>query len=180
MLTINVDNKIILRSYIESDAVSLFEKVNNSRQHLSPWLSWVNGTTKLEHSAMFIQESIQKQEAQEALSMGIFYDNDLIGGIGMHLWEQDLKKAQIGYWLVKNFEGQGIINKCLQLFIGFLFEKLKLNKLEIRYIPSNKRSAKVAQRLGFIIEGILRQSHLNNGLIDDLVITGLLVGEWKK
>jgi RimJ/RimL family protein N-acetyltransferase len=45
-------------------------------------------------------------------------------------------------------------------------------------MPSNKRSAKVAERLGCKVEGVIRQSYFMNGRLDDLVITGLLKTEW--
>jgi len=45
-------------------------------------------------------------------------------------------------------------------------------------MPSNKRSAAIAARLGFKVEGIIRQSYYMNGRLDDLVITGLLRSEW--
>jgi len=97
----------------------------------------------------------------------------------MHHWDQATKKAQIGYWISKNYEGKGIINKCLTRFVDFLFGKIGLNKIEIHFMAANKRSAKVAERLGCKVEGIIRQSYLRNGKPEDIVITGLLKKEWK-
>jgi RimJ/RimL family protein N-acetyltransferase len=51
--------------------------------------------------------------------------------------------------------------------------------VEIRFVPGNARSAAIATRLGFRTEGILRQSIMNNGLVDDLVVTGMLKREWE-
>ena len=115
---------------------------------------------------------------QEALALGIFNNGVLIGGVGMHTWDQDVKKAQLGYWISKDHEGKGIVTDSLRQFIHFLFEKTGLNKIEIFFSPANKRSAAVAERLGFRVEGIWRQSILRNGLYDDIVVTGLLKSEW--
>ncbi len=179
MVSIKVDNNLELRTFSAEDAAALFEAINKNKSHLHPWLPWVNKTTKPEHSAEFIQLSADQQHNQEALALGIFYDGHIIGGTGMHHWDKETKNAHIGYWLSKEYEGKGIINKCLVKFIDFLFGKAGLNKIEIRYVPRNKRSANVAQRLGFRTEGILRQSVINNGLTEDLVVTGLLKSEWK-
>ncbi len=62
-------------------------------------------------------------------------------------------------------------------FIAYLFEKIGLNKIEIHFLPTNKPSAKVAERLGFKVEGIIRQSVMRNGKPEDMVITGLLRSE---
>ena len=60
----------------------------------------------------------------------------------------------------------------------FAFQKIGLNKIELRFIPHNKRSAAVAERLGAKVEGIIRQSHLFNGKLEDIVVTGILKNEW--
>ncbi|MES2701243.1 MAG: GNAT family protein [Bacteroidota bacterium] len=179
MVSIIIDNNILLRTYQQDDAPELFNAVNNSRRHLNPWLDWVGQTTKVEHSLHFIKQSQQQQHSQEALVLGIFYNDHIIGGIGMHHWHQPTRRAQIGYWISHEYEGQGIINKCLCRLIDFLFEKIGLNKIEIHFVPANTRSARVAERIGARVEGILRQSVLRNGVAEDIVIAGLLKGEWK-
>jgi ribosomal-protein-serine acetyltransferase len=179
MVSINVDSDTLLRSYRVEDAADLFGVVNSSRSYLHPWLNWVDNTTKPEHSLQFIQHSIHQLNTQEALALGIFCNGAVIGGIGMHHWDLVTKRAQIGYWLSKDQEGKGIVNKCLVQFITFLFDNIGLNKIEIHCVPTNIRSSKVAARLGFKTEGVIRQSVLRNGLPEDILIMGLLKSEWK-
>ena len=178
MVTINVDTGLVLRSYKVEDAQPLFDAINASRSHLHPWLEWVDKTIKPAHSLQFIEQSIHQMEMQEALALGIFLNDKIVGGIGMHKWDLATRRAQIGYWLCADYQGQGIIHKCLVKFITFLFDKLGLNKIEIHFMPANKRSGKVAQQLGFKPEGIIRQSIIRNGLPQDVAIMGLLKSEW--
>lgn len=180
MVSILIDDDLLLRSYQLEDAAELFRSVEESRQHLRPWLIWVDGTTKPEHSQQFIQLSLQQQNNQEALALGIFHKRKIIGGIGMHQWDHTLQKAQLGYWISKEYEGRGIVSACLERFIDFLFEKVGLNKLEIHFVTSNKRSAVIAEKQGFKVEGIIRDSYIMNGMFTDLVVTGLLKKEWKE
>jgi ribosomal-protein-serine acetyltransferase len=178
MVSIIVAENLLLRTYEVDDAPALFDAVNQSRSHLHPWLTWVDKATKPEHSLQFIQQSLHELNMQESLALGIFYDAQIIGGVGMHNRDLQTKRAQVGYWISKEYEGKGIIHKCLQEFIKFLFEKIGLNKIEIHFIPANKRSAKVASHLGCKIEGIIRQSIIRNGIAQDVVIAGLLKSEW--
>ncbi len=127
----------------------------------------------------FIQQSQHQLHVQEALALGVFYDDIIIGGIGMHDWSHDTGRAQIGYWICKEYEGKGIIMRSLEGFIEYLFTITGLNKIEIHYVPANIRSAEVARKLGFRIEGIIRQSTIRNGMPEDIVVTGLLKSEWK-
>ncbi|MCW3120737.1 MAG: GCN5-related N-acetyltransferase [Flavipsychrobacter sp.] len=177
MVAITVSDNILLRSYKAEDAQELFDVINSSRRHLHPWLTWVDKTTKPEHSLQFIQHSIHQQEVQEALVLGIFYDDKIIGGVGMHHWDLTTKRAQIGYWISESHEGKGIISDSLKKFTSFLFDKLDLNKIEVHFVPTNKRSAAVATRLGCKVEGVIRQSLMRNGMPEDVVVMGLLKSE---
>ena len=168
-----------MRSYEADDAPALFAAVNASRAHLGQWLEWVSHTTKVEHSLRYIQDAIHNAKMQQSVSLGIFYDGKIIGGVGMHQWNHVVKKAQIGYWIIKEYEGKGIINECLQCFAQFLFEKAGLNKIEIHFSVANSRSGKVAERLGGKIEGVIRQSAMRNGVPEDVAVAGILKSEWK-
>jgi ribosomal-protein-serine acetyltransferase len=178
MISILIDEATQLRSYRPEDAPELFRVINGSRAHLAPWMSWVSHTTKQEHSLQFIQQSLQDLHRQDAVALGIFRNQQIIGGIGMHNREPHLKRAQIGYWIAKEYEGQGIITTCGRRFVDFLFEKLGLNKIELHFARTNARSAAVAARLGAQTEGIIRAGCLVSGLPEDLVVTGILRSEW--
>jgi ribosomal-protein-serine acetyltransferase len=178
MVSILIDDGLLLRSFEPEDAQELFRVVEASREHLRPWLPWVDMSTKPEHSLQFIQQSKIQQRNQEGISLGIIYNHHIIGSMGMHNWDHTLKKAQLGYWVAKEYEGKGIIQKCLAAFVDFLFNKAGLNKVEIHFMVNNQRSARVAEQAGFKVEGIIRQSYLMNGIYHDIAITGLLKKEW--
>lgn len=180
MFILPVSDDIVLRNYQEEDAATLFNVIDANRQHLRPWLIWVDGTLKEEHSLEYIRAAKQEQYDQKSIAFGIFKKDTLIGGIGMHQWDQRLKKAQIGYWLIRQEEGKGILHQCAAVVFTYLFEQLHLNKIELHHLPANTRSAAVARRLNFKVEGILRDSFLMNGRFNDLVINGLLRSEWTR
>ncbi len=179
MLSLTVNENILLRTYLEDDAAEHFHVVSSNRKHLRAFLRWVDTHTKEAHSLDYIRYTHVQQDSQQALMLGIFEDEKLIGEVGMHLWEHELKKAQIGYWIAASHEGKGIVVKSLQRFFKYIFESLSMNKLEIRFVPSNKRSATLAERMGCKIEGVLRDSYFVNGKLEDLVMTGILKEEWK-
>lgn len=179
-MVLTVNEAIVLRNYVEEDAAALFAAVNENRAHLRPWLLWVDGTQKEEHSLEYIRAARQEQNDQRSIAFGIFKHERLIGGIGMHQWDQRLRKAQVGYWLAKTEEGKGTLSQCANVFLDYLFDRLQLNKVELHYLPANIRSGAVAQRLGFTVEGVLRDSFLMNGTFQDLVVAGLLKRERQK
>ncbi len=180
MVSILIDEDLLLRTYHPDDAAALFQVIHNSRTHLRTWMSWVDRTTKPEHSLQFIQQALQDINTQQSLTLGIFRNREIIGGIGMHNWDHQLRKAQIGYWIAKDFEGKGIITRSAERLLDFLFQKLNLNKVELHFATGNTRSAAVAKKLGAVTEGIIRDGCMINGRFEDLVISGILQREWNQ
>lgn len=178
MPLLKVNDEIVLRCYDVDDAEELFTVINNNREHLRHWLPWVDATQTVKDSEKFILDSLYLLEAQEGIAMGIFWEKKLIGGIGMLNWNHQLKQAHIGYWLDKNFEGKGLMILSAQHFINYIFQELGLNKIEIRFISENKRSAALVKRLHATVEGVLRDSYFQNGVYEDIVVAGILKREW--
>jgi ribosomal-protein-serine acetyltransferase len=181
LTSILIDNDLLLRSYKPEDAPELFRCINESRAHLRPYLGWVDATTKPEHSLQFIQSAIAQQAVGEAMALGIFLQQErqLIGGIGMHNWSHELKRAQVGYWISKEAEGRGFMHRSAVRFLDFLFRKVGLNKVEMHVVPHNKRSLELAVRLGAKTEGCIRQSLKIGGRLEDVLVMGILRSEWE-
>lgn len=178
MTSIAIDEHLELHTFVQEEAQALYDAVHANRAHLGKWLNWVAATTTPEHSLEFIMKSADDVRDQKGMAMGIYLDGKIVGGVGMHQWNHDLKTAQVGYWIGSEYEGKGIVSKSLSALIDFLFKQVGLAKLELHYVAANERSAAVAKRLGFRIEGIIRRGALRNGQAEDLVITGLLRTEW--
>ena len=60
-----------------------------------------------------------------------------------------------------------------------VFETQNLNRVSIRVFKSNQRSIKVYERVGFKLEGRLRQDRYSQGRFEDTLIMGILHDEWK-
>jgi len=178
LATIQIDGKLLLRPYEPADAAALFAAIDRERSRLGLWLPWVASTMRQDHSLEFIKLSHQQIQDQQALPLGMFYDGELVGGVGMHEWSHETKLAQVGYWISKGYEGRGFVSASISALLTYLFKEVGLNKAEIRFAVANARSASVAQRLGFTTEGIIRQAALRNGMLEDLVVTGMLKTEW--
>jgi ribosomal-protein-serine acetyltransferase len=88
------------------------------------------------------------------------------------------KTAYIGYWLGEEFQGKGIITKVAKDLTNYAFNHLNLYKVEIRAAVENKKSRCIPERLGFINEGIIRQSEWLYDHYVDTVVYGILNQEW--
>jgi ribosomal-protein-serine acetyltransferase len=65
-------------------------------------------------------------------------------------------KFEIGYWVRTRFEGQGYISEAVVGITQFAFDLLGARCVEIRVDDRNERSWRIPERLGFALEGLLR------------------------
>ena len=77
------------------------------------------------------------------LEFNIFLENNLIGGVGL---KQDYR---LGYWLGKNYWGNGYATETSRELIKYASKELKIQKIKARYMTENTSSAKVLEKLGF-------------------------------
>jgi RimJ/RimL family protein N-acetyltransferase len=94
----------------------------------------------------------------------------LIGSMGVDdLNLGEIHRAEVGYWLAKNYRGQGLISDALGVFIQYAFNYLEVTRLTAHTLDFNTASARVLEKNRFTLEGCLRQhTKTRNGLFDVL------------
>jgi [ribosomal protein S5]-alanine N-acetyltransferase len=64
-----------------------------------------------------------------------------------------LQSAFLGYGGVAALSGQGYMSEGLRLLLGYVFEELRLHRIEANIQPGNERSLALVRRAGFVREG---------------------------
>ena len=173
-----VTQNIFLELTSLQHAAGLFELVDTNREHLSRFLPWVNNMQSVADFENYTRHCETQYDQKTDISFVIKVDDRIAGRIGLHYIHPYNKIAAIGYWLSKEFEGQGIILQSCRVIISYGFKQLHLNRIEIKAAAENIRSQTVPQKLGFTSEGILREAEwVNNGFVD-LHLYSLLKKEW--
>ena len=160
-------------------AEELFALIDANREHLRPWLPWVDRETSPETTSGFIREMLFKLAGGTDLLAGVRHEGRLAGLIGLHNINTHSGTAEIGYWLGAEFEGKGLMTKACVAIIDYAFDDLRLNRVQIRVEPANNRSRAIPRRLGFHYEGTLRQVGRIQERFADLEIYSMLKSEWE-
>ena len=176
---LKIDGELTLHLARPELAEPVFKVVDAQRTYLRQWLPWVDGTTSVEDTKTFIQESMQHNTSGARLTTFILLGNEVAGSIGVVHFIKDHKKCELGYWLREDLQGQGIMTKTCARFIYYLFNTKDLNRIEILVAAGNQKSSAVPLRLGFKNEGTLRQSLLMYGQYVDVELFALLKKDWK-
>ncbi len=170
--------RLRLRHLEESDTDSLFEIFSNE-EAMRFW-SWVPYNERAQ-AAKLLAEIHENFRQKSLFQWGIALraDDQIIGTTTLFRFDEQSRRAEIGYILNRRFWGKGFINEALSALVSFAFEKLNLNRIEADIEPRNTASIKTVERLGFQKEGILRERWIVGDDIQDSLFYGLLRKDWK-
>ncbi|HEY3236207.1 MAG TPA: GNAT family N-acetyltransferase [Polyangiaceae bacterium] len=102
----------------------------------------------------------------------------MIGGVSLFDWDRYHRGAKIGYDLARDCWGMGFAQEAIREVLRFGFERMALHRIEIWTSAANQRSLRLAERLGFTCDGMLRKRILeDDGQFYDCAVYGLLIGE---
>lgn len=155
--------RLTVRCYRPGDAEALWEAVDESREHLRPWLPWVDLYQGVEAAHEAVRRFRGNFDLKQDFVMAIFDGDRLVGGTGLHRVDWDLRRFEIGYWLRASATGKGYVTESTAALTRLCLEGLNANRVEIFVVAENRASRAVPERLGFQFEGIQRNASLLHG-----------------
>ena len=152
--------RMILRAAKSGDGPEAFEAVLESVNELKPWMPWVHPEPKREGSIEFHANAQAKWYSRDMLDFQWIdkATQRLIGKGGFHTINWDVPKFEIGYWVRTSMAGKGYCTEAVNALVAFARRELGAKRLEICSDPRNCGSRHVAERCGFVLEGILRRN----------------------
>jgi ribosomal-protein-alanine N-acetyltransferase len=171
--------RLYLREITYQDAVAIFKLFSDPRvaQYLDGLL------LKDLHEAQDLIEELRVDgfEKNSSIRWGIILKdrNELIGTCGYHKWiKENAWRAEIGYDLIPEHWNKGLMTEALGEMVRFGFEVMGLNRIESPIEPEHLASIRVVEKLGFRLEGVLREHiHYGDRFHDD-ALYALLAKEW--
>ncbi|GEM47792.1 GNAT family N-acetyltransferase [Deinococcus cellulosilyticus] len=156
-----------------------------SHEHLQRWMAWACTLPEIQVTRERMEQSIQFfHDRKEHLRFMIVRRSDaaLMGTSIFNFLDWDTPKAEIGYWLGKDFTGQGYMREAVQAMLEYGFNEMKLHRIEICTDEENLASRRIPEKLGFTLEAVLREErrhHLHPEKYINFCIYGLLEREYR-
>lgn len=179
MFRMQVNEEVSLKLLEMEDAKEIFALVDESREYLREWLPWVDHMKNEKDYEPVIEMWLKQFSSHDGYQAGILYNGKLAGMVGFHGIDWSNKKASIGYWLAKNFQGNGIMTTAVKGLIDQAFLEYELNRVEIQCGVENKKSRAIPERIGFKQDGIIRDAEYLYDHFHDTILYSLLAREWK-
>jgi RimJ/RimL family protein N-acetyltransferase len=162
--------RILIRASTLADLDITYPVVQESATELRAWMPWAHPSPLLTSMEKYFSTCEEKWRAREMLDFQWIEKSsgELIGKGGFHHIDWMIPKFEIGYWLRTSHAGKGFCTEAVNGLVHYAQSELHAKRLEIRSQPANTRSRAVAERCGFVLEGVLRSSLLgaDNALCD--------------
>src|SRR5579859_1020753 len=179
MFQLLVDDDIALVLAEERHAQAMTDLIVRNQDRLARWEPWAEQQATLDGTRAYIRAALEDFLRGRQISTIIATDGGtrFIGRCGMRI-NPYAASGDIGYWIDAEFEGRGITSRSARTLVSSVFRELGLRKVELRTSVDNQRSRAVAERLGFIYEGILPAGLRFARRADDVALYGVTVDQW--
>lgn len=138
--------------------------------------------TTIEEALQHVEMINSKIENNEGINWAITLkgNSKLLGIIGHYRIQPQNYRAEIGYMLLPDFHGKGIVTEAIKAALIYGFEVMHLHSIEAVIDPDNIASEKVLQKNGFVKEAHILENEYFDGKFLDTVIYSLLKRNFKK
>lgn len=157
-------DRLLLRSPLPTgDGAIVNKAIRDSFNELQPWMPFAQKIPAIEETEINLRRAHIKFLERESFRFLIFHksSNDFIGVASIQGIIWDIPKGEIGYWINTEMSGQGYMTEAVQELKRFALQELKLKRVEVRIESSNFKSRAIPEKLGFVLEGILRSDDLS-------------------
>ena len=166
--------RLRLEPTVPAHAPGLWQAIEASLRELTEFMAWAPSASAA-NTVTFTERMEQKSRELTDWSFTIFSGDEVAGNISLMGYEALADLAEIGYWLRSDLCGQGLMTEAGNAVVRFGFDDVGCHRLELRAAESNPASIRVAEKLGFVREGLLREANrAPDGGRLNMLIFGLL------
>lgn len=153
-------DRLVVRCYEPKDAPRVHELIVRNKQHLLPFMGWaLREPMSFDDRVDLLRGFRGRFDLSEDFFYGIFLpDGTFVGGTGLHP-RCGPEGIEIGYWIDEVHQRKGFVTEVAAALAKHALMDLGLARVEIHTDPRNESSNRVAEKLGFTREGILRKRH---------------------
>jgi RimJ/RimL family protein N-acetyltransferase len=174
------DEHAMLRLLREDDYKNLLPFSLNEPE---TWKFSLVGAEGEEGLKNYMNIALQEWKKQKEYPFIVFdkRSNEYAGSTRFYDINEDFKTLQLGYtWYGKKFRGTGLNKHCKFLLLSFAFERLGMERFELRADNNNERSIAAMKSIGCKVDGVLRSNMptRDNNVRRDSIVLSILKDEW--
>ncbi|KQX11173.1 MULTISPECIES: GNAT family N-acetyltransferase [Streptomyces] len=156
-ISINTD-RLVLRALEEADAPALAEMMND--EMVGAWTAVPQPYTEDAARRWITEYAPTERAAGRGLDLGVteFLTQRLVGIVQLGNTNWRVRSSELSYIIAPWARGEGYASEAALATAQWLFGDQKFERLELRTAADNTASQQVAQKIGCISEGVLRNA----------------------
>ncbi len=103
---------------------------------------------------------------------------ELLGEVVLYEWDPAARGCTFRTLIGSRGRGRGVGTEAIRLVVGYGFEELGLHRIQLEAYRHNHRALRVYQKVGFLVEGVRRETEMRDGEWVDEVLMAILDREW--
>jgi ribosomal-protein-serine acetyltransferase len=176
--------RIYLRKYEAGDGQWYYAMSQKNRAHLARYESEnvVMSIESEQDAEVVVRQLAAEWKARNCFFMGAFdkETDEFVAQVYIGPVNWNVPEFEIGFFVDKDYEGQGYVTEAVKAVLGFIFEHLKAHRVRMECDDTNERSWRVAERCGMVREGYFRENKKNaDGRLSGTLWFGLLKREFE-
>lgn len=153
--------RLKLRQITSDDIHNIYKGLSNSEVIKYYGISY--DTLKATEEQMIWFKELEKNGTGIWWAICSANDDRFFGAGGFNGLDKEHKKAEIGFWLLPEFWGQGFMQEAFPVICNYGFEQLSLNRIEGFVESENKNCKKAIEKMSFKYEGTMRECEIKDG-----------------
>jgi RimJ/RimL family protein N-acetyltransferase len=154
---------VTLRRFHPEYVPAMVEAVNQSLEHLRPWMAWAQAPMDEAQQEKVVAESEQHFEEGSEYGYVMFNaDGEIVGSCGLHRRGAP-DTLEIGYWVHADHINQGIATAAAGALTDTALSLGGITTVEIHCDARNAASAAVPAKLGYQLVGVFEDPERGEG-----------------
>ncbi|GIN57280.1 GNAT family N-acetyltransferase [Lederbergia ruris] len=155
--------RLVIRMPRPGDGKVVHEAIRASINELKPWMPFAQKEQSEQDVEVNIRSAYISFLKREDLRLLVFLKEtgEFVASSGLHRIDWSIPKFEIGYWIDSRFSGEGYMTEAVKGIAQFAFRELQARRVEIRCDAKNMKSRAIPERLGFSLEGILKNDDVS-------------------
>lgn len=140
-----ISDKISLIKACPELAYEYCSLIDKNREYLKKTVPWIDNVKDVECQKRYF--ATVNQEILDKLL--IKYEDRVVGEIHLQHYDRTKNEIEIGYWIDENYQGKGIVKQSAMAVLDYVFNELKVDRVNLYCNIENARSENLAKALGF-------------------------------
>lgn len=149
---------IAIRPFHPDDAAPVYQAIDESRANVGAWMPDLAAVPDVAAVAEWINAASSASATGQMFHFAIVdsASDNILGGCGLTQISATHRFANLYYWVRSSQLRKGIAHTAMRLLAAWGFDHAQLQRIEIVVAVGNTASLGVAEKVGALREGILR------------------------